>query len=521
MTEGLGQAIRLPGPPLWQEDEPLAARLVEWVRTELVWYAGSFTIHLLALSVLLLMGNFAPTARVDNAPSFDAPEAERTPSDKIPDLGPLVIGEPEESQPTEIDLTAMPITPPAAPGDGDAAGDTSPTSDPGHPSAGTGSSDGGGLNPLATVGTGTFGPPVSRPGPGPGPQGGQNSFGPRGNHSVGGKGGPTKPSERAVAGALVWLVRHQLADGSWSLGNYVQRCSDKTCTGPGNIDADPGATALGLLPFLAAGQTHRTGPNKAAVAKGLAWLIRHQQPDGYLAKGCTQPMYSHGLATIALCEAFGMTGDKTVGYAAQGAVNFIMKAQNPATGGWRYNPGDDGDTSVLGWQLMALKSAHMAGLSVGGSIFGGTSKWLDACQHGVNHSEYGYRPDIGPSPTMTAVGLLCRQYLGAARDCPMLHDGVQYLMQLQPDPRAPPNVYYFYYASQVMHNMSGPDWDTWNRRMRKLLVDTQQRDPRTCANGSWDPATDPWGKQGGRLMVTSLSALTLEIYYRYLPLYKP
>ena len=129
---------------------------------------------------------------------------------------------------------------------------------------------------------------------------------------------------------------------------------------------------MGLLPFLAAGQTHKSkGPYKDHVLKGVQWLIRQQQPDGNLAKGAVQMMYSHGLATIALCEAYGLTGDKEVGRAAQGAVNFILKAQNTADGGWRYNPGDPGDTSVVGWQLMALKSAHMAGLDIGGSTGGG------------------------------------------------------------------------------------------------------------------------------------------------------
>ncbi len=83
-----------------------------------------------------------------------------------------------------------------------------------------------------------------------------------------------------------------------------------------------------------------------------------------------------------------------------------------------------------------------------------------------------------------------------------------------------PNVYYWYYATQVMHNMSGYEWDTWNRKMRDLLVHTQVRNVDQCANGSWAPEKDAWGRHGGRVMQTSLSCLTLEIYYRYLPLFK-
>ncbi|MGD0899269.1 MAG: prenyltransferase/squalene oxidase repeat-containing protein, partial [Thermoguttaceae bacterium] len=332
--------------------------------------------------------------------------------------------------------------------------------------------------------------------------------------------GGTKRTERAVTGALIWLANHQMADGSWSLTNYTSRCKDATCTGPGSAHADSGATAMGVLPFLAAGQTHKTrGPYRGNIAAGINWLIRNQQKDGNLAKGSNPTMYSHGLATIALCEAAGLSGDPNIRMAAQGAVNFIINAQNQGTGGWRYNPGDPGDTSVVGWQIMALKSASMAGLSVSGSTFEGGSKWLDSVQKGPNNSLYSYTPGQGHSNTMTSVGLLCRQYLGAKRDSPMMTDGVKYLLGNLPDVQLP-NVYYWYYASQVLHNMSGYEWDQWNRKMRKILVDTQCKESSSCANGSWNPAGDLWGKNGGRVMMTSLAALTLEIYYRYLPLFK-
>jgi len=126
---------------------------------------------------------------------------------------------------------------------------------------------------------------------------------------------------------------------------------------------------------------------------------------------------------------------------------------------------------------------------------------------------------MGSSPTMTSVGLLCRQYLGVNRDSPMLAGGMKYLLRYPPD-EGLPNIYYWYYATQVVYNMGGSEWETWNRKIRDLLVRTQVRDVSQCANGSWPPANDPWGRRGGRVMQTSLSALTLEVYYRYLPLFK-
>jgi hypothetical protein len=106
------------------------------------------------------------------------------------------------------------------------------------------------------------------------------------------------------------------------------------------------------------------------------------------------------------------------------------------------------------------------------------------------------------------------------RNAPAMLEGTTYLMQNLPD-AGPRNIYYWYYATQVMHNQPGYEWDTWNRKMRRILIDTQKKDG--SASGSWDPvepSKDLWGEIGGRLMITSLSALTLEVYYRYLPLYK-
>jgi hypothetical protein len=335
--------------------------------------------------------------------------------------------------------------------------------------------------------------------------------------------GGTKKAERAVTAALIWLANHQnYGDGSWSLQNYTANCKpgDQSCTGPGDVPGvDAGATAMGLLPFLAAGQTQKSkGPYKEHITRAIDWLIRQQQPDGDLAKGAHQMMYSHGLATMALSEDYSLTKDKHVGAAVEKAVKFIVAAQNQNDGGWRYNPGDAGDTSVLGWQMSALQSAKRAGIRIEGGVFTSASKYLDSVA-ADNGTTYCYQPGVQSLPPMTAVGLLARQYLGAKHDNPMLAGGAKYLMKYLPDEEAR-NIYYWYYATQVMHNMQGQDWEIWNGKMRDLLVRTQVRDD-TCAKGSWDPKNDAWARHGGRVMMTSFATLTLEIYYRYLPLFKP
>jgi hypothetical protein len=365
------------------------------------------------------------------------------------------------------------------------------------------------------VGTGTHG----------GSGGAGEGFGGRGTgrrEAVAAFGG-TRQSERAVAAALNWFARHQDREGGWSLGDYTRMCKDSTCTGAGKIKSDAAATAFAMLPFLAAGQTHLSkGPYQKTIYGGLFWLHKHQAANGSLAAGSGSLMYTHGLASICMCEAFGLTKDKQLGACAQQAIKFIETAQNKEDGGWRYTPGQPGDTSVVGWQIMALKSALMAGLAVDHDVLDLAKKYLKlASAKSKNGGLFGYLPESAPSPTMTAVGLLCSQYMGVKRNDPPMIEGEHYIMKLLPANRTR-NSYYWYYATQVMHNLPGPEWDTWNRAMRRTLIETQVKEG--CAAGSWDPhkptADGHAAETGGRIMTTSLATLTLEVYYRYLPLYQ-
>lgn len=329
----------------------------------------------------------------------------------------------------------------------------------------------------------------------------------------------TKAGERAVAAALNWLSRHQSPDGSWSLDKYSKLCKDKSCAGPGGHVSDVAGTSLGLLPLLAAGQTHKSrGPYQQTIYKGLYWLMKQQKPDGGLMGPASSGMYSHGLATLVLCEAYGMTDDKALAARAQQAVRFIEAAQHPRTGGWRYQPGEEGDLSVVGWQMQALYSAKQAGLAVKPETLEKARRFIQSCSAGPAGGQFSYQPGGGATGTMTAVGADCLFFLGDRPTDPALVESVKVLGGQLPELNRR-NLYYWYYATMVMHRVGGSDWDQWNRALRKSLIESQVKEG--CAAGSWDPAGDNWGLQGGRLYVTSLSALTLEVYYRYLPLFQP
>ena len=105
--------------------------------------------------------------------------------------------------------------------------------------------------------------------------------------------GATRATERAVGAALNWFYRHQTSQGKWSI-DHRHQCKNGVCTGPGSAQSDSAATALALLPFLGAGQTHKSkGIYQQTIGKGLTWLVKHQRADGDLSGGCDQPMYAH------------------------------------------------------------------------------------------------------------------------------------------------------------------------------------------------------------------------------------
>jgi hypothetical protein len=322
------------------------------------------------------------------------------------------------------------------------------------------------------------------------------------------EGGGNTASEAAVAKGLKWLKSRQKTDGRWVLdGDHY---SD-----------DVAATGLALLPFLAAGQTHRPmkGERESTYAKtvqyGLDYLRGKQKANGSF--GCPQ-LYGEAIATMALCEAYGMTQDASLKKPAQMALDFLVKAQHSA-GGFRYRPQQAGDTSVTGWCLQALKSGQMAGLSVPREVFYKVEQFLDSVQS-QNGAAYGYTGP-GGSLNLNPVGLLCRQYLGWGPKNPKLVAGVEILKKVLPA-KGREEIYYYYYATQVIHFFGGDDWDKlWNPRMRDLLIDTQDNTPSPATNGSWPAETRTHlGQVGGRLACTCLSLLTLEVYYRHLPLYK-
>jgi hypothetical protein len=114
---------------------------------------------------------------------------------------------------------------------------------------------------------------------------------------------------------------------------------------------------------------------------------------------------------------------------------------------------------------------------------------------------------------------LGRQYLQSwGPKNPRLIKGIDANLRPVP-PGAERDIYYYYYATQVMHHFGGEAWKSWNEKMRDHLIKAQDQSG-GANHGSWSSEGDRHSAAGGRLMMTSMSICTLEIYYRYLPLYQ-
>lgn len=373
----------------------------------------------------------------------------------------------------------------------------------------------------------------------------------------------TRESEAAVEAALQWFAAHQCKDGGWNFSFAVNDSNSSgcgRCTHGGDHGSRVAATSVVLLAYLGAGYSPdpmRKERYQQTIFRGLKFLVRNGRKhptDGSVAfvEGY-HGMYIQGLATLALTEAYGMaqmtladkaarhtltSGQKDL-YAdtakdletyAQGGILYILKAQDLRySGGWRYRSQETpGDLSVTGWQIMALKSGKLADCYVSQPALYRAGEFLDMVQYDEGRRYY-YIPKYaehltghskGPdSPkTCTAIGLLCRLYLGWVPGEPSLDGGIEHLGRWGPlrgDGSC--NLYYAYYATLAMHHYGGSEWPRWFPRLREHLVATQAKEG--CEAGSWH-VPDYYCDTGGRLLNTALATMILEVPYRYMPLYR-
>jgi hypothetical protein len=328
--------------------------------------------------------------------------------------------------------------------------------------------------------------------------------------------GGKKESEEAVLKGLRWLVKSQNPDGSWGKGYRSAM------------------TGFAMLSFLGHGETPVSAEFGPSIQKGLDWLLTNGKKfDGKLSmeKEFTGPgVYAHAIAAYGLGEYYTMTKDERVVELLKQAVGYIVKGQADDDGGWNYGYNNSrtvrpaSDTSVTGWQIQALKAAHLSGLNIDGVDNALDKAMLDLKRVQGPKGGFGYMQKAD-SYSLTGVGVLCTYFWKQEKD-EMIRKGVEFMMDETKKENGYPvkykddkaNLYAWYYNTQACLMVGGAAWNTWNRMFQTEIVKAQSPD------GSWPPMP---GKSTGNLQQdvdrdgpfyrTGLCILMLEVYYRYMP----
>lgn len=332
--------------------------------------------------------------------------------------------------------------------------------------------------------------------------------------------------------ALRWLSLHQDEDGRWDADRFMKHDTDgEACTGPGNGTSDVGVTGLALLAFLGKGNTLRDGPYRTTLRAGVRWLLEQQDENGLIGQPSSQSyLYGHAIATLALCEAYGLSQHRAMRKPVQRAVDFIAQARNPY-GVWRYEPrSPDGDASVTAWMVQALLSAQEFELTVDDAALRTAMVFFDEVTDPANgaagytkRGEGSSRPvgkqdrfPAAKTEALTGAVLLCRALMHQdPKDHPVMKLSAETMATKPPvwnDADGSIDMYYWYYATYAMYQYGGKLWEAWSKKLSAAAGRSQCKDGN--AKGSWDPV-DPWGDDGGRVYATAMMALCLEAHYRY------
>jgi hypothetical protein len=294
-------------------------------------------------------------------------------------------------------------------------------------------------------------------------------------------------AELAIDKGLQFLASTQRADGSWGDQHRA------------------GITALTLMAFMLKGHFPKKGPYGQHTEKGITFLIQRARDGGGYFGGS---MYEHGLATLALSEAWGMSDRPELRDTLKRAVDVILRAQSP-TGGWRYQPTPfDHDISVTVMQVVALASAQEAGILVPGEVIQKAMEYVRKCHQ--RDGGFSYQMGGGQSGFARSAAGCMALTMGGQRNSEMLQSGINYLKKC-PDSvftRTEHYSYGHYYAIQVMYQAGESQYQAWYPKIRDPLLAKQGKD------GGWP------GDDNGRQYQTAMAILILGVPYRFLPIYQ-
>ncbi|MEA3209607.1 MAG: hypothetical protein QOE70_2664 [Chthoniobacter sp.] len=323
--------------------------------------------------------------------------------------------------------------------------------------------------------------------------------------------GGKQKSEEAVMRGLRWLVKVQNPDGSWGKS------------------ATSAMTGFAVLCFLGHGETTTSPEFGPTVQKGADWLIdQGTKFQGHLCRkndfGGQPTVYEHGIAAYALGEYYSMTKDERAGPILRQAIKYVVDGQGP-DGGWMYSyDKSQSDTSVSGWQIQALKAAHLSDLKIEGVDACLDKAMLNLKRVQGDKGGFGYRDAKSEKYSLTGVGVLCTYFWKQDKD-ELVRDGIKYMLDKdkpEVDYKADTaDLYAWYYNTQACLMVGGSAWSKWNRMFQDQICDNQSPE------GSWPPIRGKAVHGGldkpdgdGPVYRTALCILMLEVYYRYMPVTK-
>lgn len=308
--------------------------------------------------------------------------------------------------------------------------------------------------------------------------------------------------DRAIDKALAYLKKTQETDGSWR----------------GRTQKEPAITSLALMAFLSAGHVPGEGPYAATIDKGIRWVVAAQDKNGLIAGNDGLEMYHHGISTLMLAEAAGMTDSKLARElkpCLEKAVDVVLKAQrngeknSPQNGGWRYlASGKDADISVTGWQILALRAAKNLGCDVPAEKINLALDYVRRCQDPISGG-FCYMPGGAVSVACTGTCILALELCSKEHASREALRGGGYLLRNSLDFKQQHFFYSVYYQSQAMFQLGKNYWNTFRPQLHKVLLEQQ------TASGSWN-AGDGLGANYG----TAMAVLSLTVEYRLLPIYQ-
>ncbi len=318
----------------------------------------------------------------------------------------------------------------------------------------------------------------------------------------------TIPTDLAIDRGLHFLANRQLADGSF---------------GPRGYRRNVAVCSLSGLAFLASGSTPGRGLHGESIDRCIDYLLRHTSESGFIqvADATSRgPMYGHGFAVLFLSETLGMSARSDLQDHLVAAVELIVQSQNDA-GGWRYLPRpDDADLSVTVCQVMALRSARNAGITVPKETIDRALDYIRACQnedggfrYRLHSSRSGQtesaRPESHRSQFARSAAALVALTSAGVYEGPERTAGLDYLNQFLPGPPQTAHLpYYFYghyYAALAMWHAEPTRWQPWYRAIRDELITRQQED------GSWSDSICP--EYG-----TAMACIILQVPNNCLPI---